>query len=136
MAEFPHYLSWHYRQELNPDERWQMRIMSQDDSWSGNVFDFYRRVFNNMKQAIKVPFKLDENSERVDETEAHEALREALANCLTNADYNERRGVVFLWEEEGLSLSNPGGFRVDTSKHTRRQFGSSQRNHDEDVHSY
>ncbi len=112
MAEFPHYFL-DYRQELNPDERWQMRIMSQDDSWSGNVFDFYRRVFNNMKQAIKVPFKLDENSERVDETEAHEALREALANCLTNADYNERRGVVFLWEEEGLSLSNPGGFRVD-----------------------
>lgn len=76
------------------------------------MFDFYRRVFNNMKQAINVPFKLDENSLRVDETEAHDALREALANCLTNADYNERRGVVFLWKEDGLYLSNPGGFRV------------------------
>ena len=85
---------------------------SQDDSWSGNVFDFYRRVFNNMKQAINVPFKLDENSLRVDETEAHDALREAIANCLTNADYNERRGVVFLWKEDGLHFSNPGGFRV------------------------
>lgn len=42
----------------------------------------------------------------------HDALREALANCLTNADYNERRGVVFLWKEDGLYLSNPGGFRV------------------------
>lgn len=111
MAEFPHYFL-DYRQELGADERWQGRITSQDDSWSGNVFDFYRRVFNNMKQAINVPFRLDENSERIDETEAHDALREALANCLTNADYNERRGVVFLWKEDGLCLSNPGGFRV------------------------
>jgi len=111
MAEFPHYFL-DYRQELGTDERWQGRITSQDDSWSGNVFDFYRRVFNNMKQAINVPFKLDENSQRVDETEAHDALREAIANCLTNADYNERRGVVFLWKEDGLHFSNPGGFRV------------------------
>ena len=111
MAEFPHYFL-DYRQELGTDERWQARITSQDDSWSGNVFDFYRRVFNNMKQAINVPFRLDENSERIDETEAHDALREALANCLTNADYNERRGVVFLWKEDGLHFANPGGFRV------------------------
>ena len=111
MAEFPHYFL-DYRQELGVDERWQARITSQDDSWSGNVFDFYRRVFNNMKQAINVPFRLDENSLRVDETDAHDALREALANCLTNADYNERRGVVFLWKEDGLHLSNPGGFRI------------------------
>lgn len=111
MAEFPHYFL-DYRQELGTDERWQGRITSQDDSWSGNVFDFYRRVFNNMKQAINVPFKLDENSQRIDETEAHDALREAIANCLTNADYDERRGVVFLWKEDGLHFSNPGGFRI------------------------
>lgn len=111
MAEFPHYFL-DYRQELSMDERWQGRITSQDDSWSGNVFDFYRRVFNNMKQAINVPFKLDANSQRVDETKAHDALREAIVNCLTNADYNERRGVVFLWKENGLHFSNPGGFRI------------------------
>ena len=112
MAEFPHFFL-DYRQELDPDERWQMRITSQDDSWSGNVFDFYRRVYNNMKQALQVPFRLDENSLRVDETDAHDALREALANCLTNADYHERRGVVILWKEDELRLSNPGGFRID-----------------------
>lgn len=110
-SEFPHYFL-DYRQELRPDERWQSRITSQDDSWPGNVFGFFRRAYNNMKQALKVPFRLDENSLRVDETEAHDALREAMANCLVNADYNERRGVVFLWKEEGFYLSNPGGFRI------------------------
>lgn len=110
-SEFPHYFL-DYRQEFRADERWQSRITSQDDSWPGNVFGFFRRAYNNMKQALKVPFRLDENSLRVDETEAHDALREAMANCLVNADYNERRGVVFLWKEEGFYLSNPGGFRI------------------------
>ncbi len=112
MVEFPHFFL-DCRQEFNPDECWQMRITSQDDSWSGNVFDFYRRAYNNMKQALQVPFRLDENSLRVDETDAHDALREAMANCLTNADYHERRGVVFLWKEDQLRLSNPGSFRID-----------------------
>ena len=32
--------------------------------------------------------------ERVDDTPVHKALREALANCLINADYHGLRGVV------------------------------------------
>ncbi len=111
MGEFPHYFL-DYRQETSPETRWQDRVTSQTDEWSGNVFDFYQRAYEKMKQALKVPFKLDERSLRVDETPAHDALREAIANCLTNADYNERRGVVLLWQEDGLKLSNPGGFRV------------------------
>ena len=111
MGEFPHYFL-DYRQETSPETRWQDRVTSQTDEWPGNVFGFYQRSYEKMRQALKVPFKLDENSLRVDETSAHEALREAIANCLTNADYNERRGVVLLWQEEGLKLSNPGGFRV------------------------
>ncbi len=111
MGEFPHYFL-DYRQETSPETRWQDRVTSQTDEWPGNVFGFYQRAYDKMRQALKVPFKLDENSLRVDETSAHEALREAIANCLTNADYNERRGVVLLWQEDGLKLSNPGGFRV------------------------
>lgn len=111
MGEFPHYFL-DYRQETSPETRWQDRVTSQADEWPGNVFGFYRRAYDKMRQALKVPFKLDENSLRVDEASAHEAPREAIANCLTNADYNERRGVVLLWQEDGLKLSNPGGFRV------------------------
>ena len=40
-------------------------------------------------------------------------LREALANCLTNASFSERRGVVCLWTENALVLKNPGDFRMD-----------------------
>ena len=50
---------------------------------------------------------------RIDDTQVHQALREALANCLVNADYYGRQGVVIIKSRDGISLSNPGGFRVE-----------------------
>lgn len=94
--EFPHYFL-DYRQEAGAVERWADRFTSQPGDWSGNVFDFYGKVYNKLKAALKVPFSLDENMRRVDDTPAHKALREAIANCLTNANYYERRGIVCVW---------------------------------------
>ena len=124
MGEPPHcFLD--YRQETSPETRWQDRATSQTDEWPGNVFGFCQWAYDKMRPALKVPFKLDENSLRVDETSAQEALREAIANCLTNADYNERGGVVLLWQEDGLKLSNPGGFLVSV-ENAYRQDGRSR----------
>lgn len=92
-----------YRQETDPRNRWEDRFTSQTGDWSGNLYDFYQRAYNKLKQALKVPFKT-EGIYRIDDTPAHLALREALANCLTNANYYERRGVVCLWGADALSL--------------------------------
>ena len=115
--EFPDYFL-DYRQQLSPKERWQNRVTSQSGDWSGNAFDFYYRAYNLAKQALKVPFKL-EGIYRVDDTPAHRALREALANCLTNANYHEPRGVVVLWEPDKITIANPGDFRVDLEQAKR-----------------
>ena len=50
--------------------------------------------------------------ERVDDTPVHKALREALANCLINADYHGLRGVVIRKEPDKLILANPGYVRT------------------------
>ena len=42
-----------------------------------------------------------------------EGLCEALANCLVNADYYGRQGVVIVKKPDRIAFSNPGGFRVD-----------------------
>lgn len=108
---FPHdFLD--YRQQISPSERWQDRVTSTGGDWTGNVYDFHFRVYNLMKQALKLPFRI-EGITRMDDTPAHRVLRDALANCLTNANYHERRGVVCLWEEDAIRISNPGDFRVD-----------------------
>ena len=49
---------------------------------------------------------------RIDDTPVHRALREALANCLVNADFYGTRGVVIKLENHRLTLENPGYIRV------------------------
>ena len=101
-----------YRENSDPNLRWTDRIFSSSGDWSGNVYDFYFRVYNKITQDIKVPFKL-EGGDRIDDTPVHKALREALANCLINADYYGRQGIVVIKEKDSIILSNPGGFRID-----------------------
>lgn len=61
--------------------------------------------------------------ERIDDTPVHKALREALANCLINADYHGLRGVVIRKEPDKLILANPGYVR--TGKKQMRLGGES-----------
>ena len=57
-----------------------------------------------------------EPSSLEDDTPVHIALREALANCLINADYYGSRGVVIIKGKNEISISNPGGFRIDVAE--------------------
>ncbi len=114
VREFPSFFL-DYRQQMGENRRWEDRFTSQDAEWSGNVFDFYGRVYRKMRQGLKVPFKLD-GMYRMEDTPAHEAMREAIVNMLTNADFRSSRAVVCRWTDEGFEFSNPGGFRVDISR--------------------
>ena len=109
--EFPQYFL-DYQEQFDANTRWTDRIVSTSGDWSGNVYDFYFRVYNKITQDIKVPFKL-EGGDRIDDTPVHKALREALANCLINADYYGRQGLVIIKKKDLITLSNPGGFRID-----------------------
>lgn len=109
--QFPAYFL-DYQERLEDDTRWTDRIVSSSGDWSGNLYDFYFRVYNRLQQEIKVPFRV-EKGERVDETPVHTALREALANCLINTDYYGSRGIVIVRKKDSISLSNPGDFRIE-----------------------
>lgn len=102
--------------------RWTDRLQSSSGEWSGNVCDFYFRVYNKIIKDIKVPFKMV-GGERVDDTPVHKALREALANCLINADYHGVRGVVIRKETDKITFANPGYVR--TGKKQMRLGGES-----------
>ena len=91
VKEFPAYFL-DYQERLDPSTRWTDRIVSTSGDWSGNVYDFYFRVYNKIAQDIKIPFRM-EGGDRIDDTPVHKALREALANCLINADYYRSAGT-------------------------------------------
>lgn len=59
-----------YQEQYDADTRWTDRIISSSGDWSGNVHDFYFRVYNKLIQDIKVPFKM-EGGTRVDDTDVH-----------------------------------------------------------------
>lgn len=110
VRQFPDYFL-DYRAILDPNIRWSDRIHSSSGDWSGNIFDFYFRVYNKLAQSLTVPFKLSGGT-RVDVTPMHEAIREALANCLINADYFGSRGVVVTLQAKTLTFANPGYSRT------------------------
>ena len=71
---------------------------------------------------VKIPFVM-EGGNRIDDTPVHKALREALANCLINADYYGTRGVVIKKDQNQIIFENPGYIR--TGKEQMRQGGES-----------
>ena len=111
VREYPHYFL-DYREKLDDDTRWSDRFVSSSGDWSGNIYDFYFRVYNRIAQSVKVPFALDGIS-RIDDTELHKALREALANTLINADYYGKTGVVIERNITSITMTNAGTFRID-----------------------
>ncbi len=86
-----------------------------DGTWSGNLFDFYRRVYRKLVADLKVPFAL-QNGQRQDETPVHEALREALVNTIVHADYTGRASVLVVKRPDMFGFRNPGLMRVPIAK--------------------
>ena len=120
--EYPEYFL-DYREHLDPSIRWTDRIYSQQPEWSGNDFDFYSRVSAKLLLDLKKPFKLV-NQERMEETPQHDAVREALVNCLVNTDFYQGWSVVIEKYPEKIVMANPG--TIITGKKQMLRGGISQ----------
>lgn len=110
LYEYPEYFL-DYREMLDPSIRWTDRLQSSSGDWTGNLFDFFFRVYSKLVKDLKVPFKLD-GITRIDDTPVHKALREALANCLVNTDFFMPRGVVIRKDQDKIVIENPGYIRA------------------------
>jgi ATP-dependent DNA helicase RecG len=107
----PHYfVDYQERAEARTEKRWIDRLVP-DGTWSGNVFDFYRRVYRKLVTDLKVPFAL-KDGQRQDDTPVHEALREALVNALVHADYTGRVSILIVKRPDMFGFRNPGELRL------------------------
>lgn len=102
LREFPFYCL-DYQEQDAPDAPCVSRIVSSSGGWSGNLYDFYFGVRERLAQAPFCP----------SDASVHRALDEALTNCLVNADYYGRQGIVIVRRPDAITFSNPGGFRID-----------------------
>lgn len=107
----PHYfLDYQERPEAKTELRWVDRLVP-DGTWTGNLFEFYRRVYRKLVVDLKVQFAL-KGGQRQDDTPVHVALREALVNTLVHADYTGRVSVLVVKRPDMFGFRNPGGLRL------------------------
>ncbi|MGH8856651.1 MAG: ATP-binding protein [Polaromonas sp.] len=102
-----------YRERLSDDPavRWTDRVVP-DGTWENNLFQFYVRVMQRLSGDLKMPFQLDRELYRKDDSPVHEALREAVVNALVHADHRGQGGVVIERYADRIELSNPGSLLV------------------------
>ncbi len=113
LCEYPQYFL-DYREEYDDLHRFTYRFLSASGDWSGNVFDFYFHVYDKLQIDLNVPSEISV-SHRSGDTPVHKAIREALANCLINADYYGRGGIVIIKGRDKITMANPGDFRIDVA---------------------
>lgn len=107
----PNYMvDYQERPEAKTERRWIDRLIP-DGSWSGNVYDFFRKVYQKLTVDLKVPFQL-QDGQRIEDTPVHEALREALANTLIHADFSGRVSLLVVKRPDMFGFRNPGLMRV------------------------
>jgi predicted HTH transcriptional regulator len=112
---FPYYMvDYQERPEPEEDLRWIDRIIP-DDTWSGNLYDFYQKVIRKLTADLKIPFKLQEST-RIDDTPIHQAIREALTNTLIHADYTGRVSLLVVKRPDMFGFRNPGRMRVSVEQ--------------------
>ena len=86
--------------------RWIDRVYP-DGTWEANLFQFYRRVLPKLQNAIPRPFRMEGNT-RMDNSPAHDALREALVNFSVHAYYSTEAALVITCSPDKIVFSNPG----------------------------
>lgn len=106
---FPAY-SLDYQEKDDSSHRWIDRLYT-DGSWSGNAFDFYRKVYRKLTADLKIGFQLSDG-QRLDTSPAHEAIREALVNTLAHANFNSEDNILIEKHPDFIGFRNPGLMRI------------------------
>lgn len=107
-----------YRERIgtdNPNMRWTDRLYP-DGLWEANLYQFYIRTYNKLIQALPRPFKLAEGV-RQEETAAHDAVREALINCIVHQDLNATGNIIVERNDAALIFKNPGMMMISKQQY-------------------
>lgn len=101
-----------YSLEYREQEPGGIRVVSSSGDRNGNVYDFFFRVHELLRRCAAFYFPASDG-EAPEDSPVSKALREALANCLVNADYYGQGGVLITKKRGGILLSNPGSSRIE-----------------------
>ncbi len=107
-----------YRERIatdDPNVRWTHRIYP-DGMWEANLYQFYVKVYNRLIQALPRPFMIKDGI-RQEETPAHDAVREALINCIIHEDVQALGNIIVERTDNALVFRNPGMMLVSKQQY-------------------
>lgn len=101
-----------YRELLSDIEetRWSDRVYP-DGTWESNLFQFYKLVYPKLSSRLPKPFQLVKG-QRLEDTPAHTALREAFVNALIHTDYSAPGSIIIKSSANSFTFTNPGTLLV------------------------
>ncbi|MBF0406167.1 MAG: putative DNA binding domain-containing protein [Candidatus Riflebacteria bacterium] len=106
-----------YQEKLSDDLqiRWDHRI-TPDGTWAGNLFQFFLRTISRLSADLRIPFKLNADLVRQDDTLVHQATREALVNTIIHTDFQGIGGIIVRKFRSRFEFSNPGSLLLPLEK--------------------
>lgn len=112
---YPLYFLDYRRYDATSSERWSRRITSDDFSFSGNVYDFFTLVREDVKSRLPNPFHRD-GATNIDGNDIYVAMCEGMANALCNADYSLSGSVSLVFKNNSFLFRNSGRLGVSLAQ--------------------
>lgn len=98
-----------------PGEKWLNRISSDDGSFSGNLFDFYLKVYSELSSNISSAYVSD-GASNIGPKLMQETVKEALANAFCNHSFQLNGSLTIRRLPNALELENNGKMLVSVSR--------------------
>lgn len=110
----PHFHLEYLNQRGSTENRWKDRVSSGDLSLNNmNLYNFYKIVLEKLIATVEEPFDLDKRMVRKTSSDLRESLREALANTLIHADYQDpETSIKIVVTNYFYSFLNPGIMKI------------------------
>ena len=107
---FPSYLL-DYQRNTTGNSKWDNRIVSDEPTWSGNLFDFYQMVFKDLYSDIPSSY-VSINGQNVGKSLMIDCFKEALANAFSNHSFFLNIPLKVIRTIDSLVITNSGKMRV------------------------
>ncbi len=100
-----------YQENISGMTRWDKRIVSDDFSLNGNLYNFFVAVSKRITEDLPNPFKTD-GITNLNGSDIRRSVIEALVNAITNCDFSSLPGILIKKQKHSITFTNSGDIPI------------------------